>query len=76
MDFDIPKDVAAFLAERRGPEALVAYERIRAPGFSVRLMGANAALLVGDFARAEREARAALAIAEQPEPGTRLLQAS
>jgi tetratricopeptide (TPR) repeat protein len=32
------------------------------------MLGANAALLAGEFERAEREARAALAIAELPEP--------
>jgi choline-sulfatase len=58
----------ALISERRGPEALAVYDRIRTPGFSVRMIGANAALLAGDFERAEREARAALAVAELPEP--------
>jgi arylsulfatase A-like enzyme/Tfp pilus assembly protein PilF len=58
----------ALLVERRGPEALAVYDRIPTPGYSVRIMGANAALLAGDFERAEREAHAALAIAELPEP--------
>jgi choline-sulfatase len=56
------------LNERRGVEALAAYDRIEKPGFSVRVIGANAALLAGDFERAEQEARAALALAELPEP--------
>jgi arylsulfatase A-like enzyme/Tfp pilus assembly protein PilF len=56
------------IAERRGAEALALYDRIRTPGFSVRLMGANAALLANAPERAEREARAALEIAELPEP--------
>jgi Tfp pilus assembly protein PilF len=58
----------ALISERRGREALAVYDRILTPGFWVRLMGANAALLANDFERAEREARAALAIAELPEP--------
>jgi arylsulfatase A-like enzyme/tetratricopeptide (TPR) repeat protein len=53
---------------RRGAEALALYDRMRTPGYSVRMLGANAALLAGEFERAEREARAALAIAELPEP--------
>jgi choline-sulfatase len=60
--------ILSLLNERRGAEALAAYDRIEEPGFSVRLMGANAALLAGDLERAEREARAALALAELPEP--------
>jgi tetratricopeptide (TPR) repeat protein len=60
--------ILTLLGERRGAEALAAYDRIPTPGFSVRLMGANAALLVGDFARAEREARAALELAHLPDP--------
>jgi arylsulfatase A-like enzyme/tetratricopeptide (TPR) repeat protein len=60
--------ILTLLGERRGAEALAAYDRIPTPGFAVRLMGANAALLVGDFARAEREARAALELAQLPEP--------
>jgi arylsulfatase A-like enzyme/Flp pilus assembly protein TadD len=58
----------ALIAERRGEEALALFDRMPNPGFSVRILGANAALVAGDFARAEREARAALAVAELPEP--------
>jgi choline-sulfatase len=60
--------VLKLLNERRGAEALAAYDRVEKPGFSMRVLGANAALLAGDFERAEREARAALTIAELPEP--------
>jgi arylsulfatase A-like enzyme/Flp pilus assembly protein TadD len=60
--------ILILLNERRGAEALAAYDRIERPGFSVRVIGANAALLAGDFDRAEREAHAALALAELPEP--------
>ncbi len=55
-------------AERRGAEALAAYDRIEAPGYALMLLGASAALAADDVERAEREARAALALAQHPEP--------
>jgi Tfp pilus assembly protein PilF len=60
--------VLRYMNERRGAEALAAYDKIPSPGYPIRLIGANAALLAGDVARAEQEARAALAIAELPDP--------
>jgi len=56
------------LSERRGPEALAAYDRIAAPGYALLLLGASAALAADDVERAEREARAALELSEQAEP--------
>jgi len=56
------------LSQRRGPEALAAYDEIRAPGYAVRLMGAAAALLAYRPERAALEARAALELSHQPEP--------
>jgi len=67
--------VLKLMNERRGIDALAAYDRIPQPGFAVRLIGANAALLAGDVERAEREARAALAIAELPEPWVAIARA-
>jgi tetratricopeptide (TPR) repeat protein len=56
------------LRERRGAEALAAYDRIEAPGYALMLLGASAALMADDVERAEREARAALARSEQSDP--------
>jgi arylsulfatase A-like enzyme/Tfp pilus assembly protein PilF len=65
LDLD---EIAVLLNERRGPEALAAYDRIEKPGYGLRVLGANAALLSGDLDRAEREAQRAIALAELPEP--------
>jgi arylsulfatase A-like enzyme/Tfp pilus assembly protein PilF len=62
------EEVLLLIDQRRGAEALAAYDRIQKPGFAIRLIGGNAALLAGDTERAEREARAALAIADLPDP--------
>jgi arylsulfatase A-like enzyme/Flp pilus assembly protein TadD len=61
-------ELQRLLAERRGPEALAAYDALGARGYPLLLMGAAAALLAWQPERAEREARAALALAHQPEP--------
>jgi arylsulfatase A-like enzyme/tetratricopeptide (TPR) repeat protein len=56
------------LEQRRGAEALAAYERIPRPGYPIVMLGVNAALMANDFERAEREARVALSLAEEAEP--------
>ena len=56
-----------YVVERRGAEALEAFDQIRSPGYPILMLGANAALLANEPERAEREARAALARSEQPD---------
>ncbi|MEN8160404.1 MAG: sulfatase-like hydrolase/transferase [Myxococcota bacterium] len=62
------RELSWLLTQGRGREALAAYDRIRAPGFPILMLGAEAALQAGDGARAEAEARRALAIVESPGP--------
>jgi len=58
-------ELMLLIAQRRGREALAAYDEIRQPGFVMLLIGAAAAIEAGDLERAERDARRALAVMEQ-----------
>jgi len=67
-DADKLDRLGVLLAERRGREALALYAEIESRGYVVHMLGSHAALLAAEPARAEREARLALALQEQPEP--------
>jgi arylsulfatase A-like enzyme/Tfp pilus assembly protein PilF len=60
--------LGVLLAERRGREALALHAEIASRGYVVHMLGSHAALLAAEPARAEREARLALALQELPEP--------
>ena len=60
--------LTALIAQRRGPEALAAYDDLGTRTYPVLLLGASAALLASNPARAEHEVRLALALQDQPEP--------
>jgi arylsulfatase A-like enzyme/Flp pilus assembly protein TadD len=59
--------IMAFLQVQRGKAALALYDELTLRGSTVRLFGAQAALQAGDPARAEQEAREALAITPSAE---------
>jgi arylsulfatase A-like enzyme/tetratricopeptide (TPR) repeat protein len=61
-------ELNVLLAQRRGAEALAVYDRIEQRSYVLLVLGAEAAIEAGQLDRAEREARRALAIMEQPEP--------
>ncbi|MEN8161551.1 MAG: sulfatase-like hydrolase/transferase, partial [Myxococcota bacterium] len=57
----------AFLAARRGKDALGVYDELELRGPTLRLFGSAAALQAGEPTRAEQEARAALAMTPNAE---------